>query len=278
MKLLMLTLMAVLATTLVQADIAVESFTANPQQVSPGGDVVIELILENAGDEDIENIVVSLDLSDIPFAPVGSSTEAALDEIHDHRRERILFTLKALPDAVPATYKIPVAVSYSGISRISFISLDVMARPQLEVLVGDSDNLIAGEKSKVVLKFVNTGLGDIRFLTVRIPESPLYSVVSPSAVYIGDVDTADFETEEFMIVSRAADPIVAVEFEYRDSANRQYSESKLVRLPVYSPEEAAALGLGEPRNTVWPIVITASILVLAFLTYKKVKKRRKHES
>ncbi len=268
----------VLAATLAQADIAVESFTVSPSQVSPGSDAVIELTIENAGDEDIENIIVSLDLRDIPFAPVGSSTESALDEIRDHRQERISFTLKALPDAAPATYKIPVIVSYGGASRTSFLSIDVMASPQFEVLIGDSDPMIVGKKSNVLLKFVNNGLGDIRFLTVRLPESPLYSIVSSSSVYIGDVDTADFETEEFIIIPHAADPIVAVELEYRDTTNRQYAESELVRLSVYSPEEATALGLGEPPSMMIPIITTILILVLAFLAYKKVKKRRKHES
>ena len=278
MKLLILILMTVLAATLAQADITVESFAVNPPQVSPGGDVILELTLENAGDEDIENVIASLDLRDIPFAPVGSSTESAIDEIRDHRKERVLFTLKALPNAVPATYKIPVVVSYSGTSRTSFISLEVIAVTQLEVLVGDSDPLIVGKKSNVILKFVNNGLGDVRFLTVRIPESPLYSIVSPASVYIGDVDTADFETEEFIIVPHAADPIVAVELEYRDSTNRQYVKSTLVQLSVYSQGEADALGLGEPRSLAFPFIIGILILVLAIFAYKKVKKRRTHES
>ncbi|HLC70806.1 MAG TPA: hypothetical protein VJI32_02300 [Candidatus Nanoarchaeia archaeon] len=278
MKLLILILMTVLAATLAQADITVESFAVNPPQVSPGGDVILELTLENAGDEDIENVIASLDLRDIPFAPVGSSTESAIDEIRDHRKERVLFTLKALPSAVPATYKIPVVVSYSGTSRTSFISLEVIAVTQLEVLVGDSDPLIVGKKSNVILKFVNNGLGDVRFLTVRISQSPLYSIVSPSSVYIGDVDTADFETEEFIIVPHAADPIVAVELEYRDSTNRQYVKSTLVQLSVYSQGEADALGLGEPRSLAFPFIIGILILVLAIFAYKKVKKRRTHES
>ena len=85
-------LIVALLLPLVSAQIVVKSFIATPPQVLPGNEVAVELILENAGDDDVENIVVSLDLTQMPFAPVDSSTEKGLDELRDHREEKILFT------------------------------------------------------------------------------------------------------------------------------------------------------------------------------------------
>ena len=264
--------------TLAQAEIAISSFTASPSPVAPGDEILLELLVENAGDDNIEDVIVSLDLTQVPFAPLGSSTEKSVDEIPDHRRELLLFTLKALPSAAPLVYKIPVIMTYKGISRTTFISVEVAATPRLEILPGDSGVVQVQDQATITLKFVNSGLSEVRFLKVSMPLSPLYEIISPASVYIGDVDVGDFETEEFTIIPRTTDPILTTYLEYRDAANHQFRETKLVQLSVYSPEEATALGLDEPRSMVVPLIIGVIVLVSAFLAYKKVTRRRKHES
>ena len=271
-------LIVALLLPLVSAQIVVKSFIATPPQVLPGNEVAVELILENAGDDDVENIVVSLDLTQMPFAPVGSSTEKGLDELRDHRKEKILFMLKALPSAEPSIYKIPVVMTYNGTSRTAFISLEVISVARLDVLLGDAEILTVNHQGKITLKFVNNGLSAVHFLKVTLPGSPLYTFISPNAVYIGDVDVGDFETEEFAIIPKIDDPVMTIYLEYRDNTNRQIVESKLLQLPVYTEEEVNRLGLGEPKSMILPIVAAIVALGGLFIIYKKVRKRRKHES
>src|SRR3989344_4654088 len=83
----------------VQAQIAIESFSSHPQQVLPGEEVVLQLEVENVGEDRIEDILVSLDLKELPFVPVDSSTEKIIEKIRDDDSEFVTFRLRALPTA-----------------------------------------------------------------------------------------------------------------------------------------------------------------------------------
>ena len=266
-------LLAMMVIPLVNAQVAVNSFSLYPQKVLPGSEISIDLTLENVGNLDLENVIVTLDLSEVPFVPVGSSNEKIIDEIKDGDKEKVMFQVKALPDAQPSTYKIPVVVSYAGASKTSLISVEVTADAHLDLLLEKSELVKINDNGKVTLKFVNDGLAQVKNLKITLKESPLYQITSPSTLYIGEVDVGDFETEEFTVIPRAEDPILAVELEYRDAANNQFKESKLIKIPVYSEEEAKQLGLVKGNSLVWPIVGVV-VLLAAIVIYRRRKKKK----
>lgn len=267
-------LLAVLVIPLVNAQIAVNSFTLHPQTVVPSGETSIDITLENVGDIDIENVLVTLDLSNVPFVPVGSSNEKIIEEIDDGSKEKVTFRVRALPDAQPSTYKIPVLVSYTGTSKTSLISIEVTANAHLDMLLEKSELVKVNDKGKVTLKFVNDGLSQIKNLKVTLKESFLYQINSPSTLYIGEVDVGDFETEDFTIIPLSEDPILAVELEYRDSANNLFKESKLIKIPVYTEEEAKQLGLVKGNSSMVILIVVAIVLLAAILLYRRRKKKK----
>ncbi|MDP3699073.1 MAG: LPXTG cell wall anchor domain-containing protein [Nanoarchaeota archaeon] len=267
-------LLAIMVIPLVNAQVAVSSFTLNPQKVLPGSETNIDITLENIGDEDIENVIVTMDLSDVPFVPVGSSNEKIIEEIDDGSQEKVTFRVRALPDAQPSTYKIPVAVSYAGASKTSLISIEITANAHLDLLLEKSELVKVNDHGKVTLKFVNDGLAQIKNLKVALKESPLYQITSPHTLYIGEVDIGDFETEEFTIIPKAKDPILAVDLEYRDAANDLFKESKLIKIPVYTEEEAQQLGLVKSNATFMVVIAAIFLLLAAFLLYRRRKKRK----
>src|SRR3989338_7216093 len=224
--LLTMLLLAMMVIPQVSAQVAISSFTVNPRTVAPGGETSIDLTLENVGDLDIENVIVTLDLSNVPFVPVGSSNEKIIEEIDDGDQERVTFRVKALSTAEPSTYKIPVMVSYDGASKTSLISVEVTAEAHLDLLLDKSELVKVNDNGKVTLKFVNDGLSQIKNLKVTLQDSLLYQINSPSTVFIGEVDVGDFETEEFIIIAQSEDPILAVDLEYRDAANNFFRRSE----------------------------------------------------
>ncbi len=261
---------------LVNGELAVDSFSTSPSEVMPGEEVTVILVVENTG-EKAEDVLLSLDVAGVPFAPFGSSTERNIEKIRAERSERVSLKLKVLPDAAPGIYKIPVILTHNGSSRTAFISVEIAGTANLKVLLGDLGILKVNQRGNLVLKFVNSGLGEVKFLTVNLPESPLYEIVSPAAVYIGDISSGDFETEEFAIIPRTSDPILTVGLEYQDNANREFSESVLLRVPAYTPEEASSLGLEEPAGRAIPLLAVGAVVLLLFLVYRRVRKRRNHE-
>jgi len=259
---------------LVNAQVAVSSFTLTPQKVLPGGETSIDIIVENVGALDIENVIVTLDLTNVPFVPVGSSNERIIEEIDDGRQERVTFRVKALAAAEPSTYKIPVVISYEGASKTSLISIEVNANAHLDLLLDKSDLVKVNDNGKVTLKFVNDGLAQIKNLKVTLKESPLYQITSPSVLFVGEVDVGDFETEEFTIIAQSEDPILAVDLEYRDAANNFFKESKLIKIPVYTEEEARQLGLVQSNSSMVLPIVAGVVVLGVIILYRRRKKKK----
>ena len=271
-KLLSILLLAIMVLPLVQAQVAVNSFSLYPQKVVPGGQTSIDLTLENVGDVTVENVLVTMDLSQVPFVPVESSNEKIIEKIKHDDTEKVNFKVKALPDAKPSVYKIPVVISADGASKTSLISIEVAATAHLDLLLDKSEVVKINDHGKVTLKFVNDGLAQVKNLKITLQESPLYDITSPNVLYIGEVDMGDFETEDFTIIPKAKDPILSVNVEYRDDANNLFKESKLIKIPVYTEDEAKQLGLVPPKSMLYPILGVLVVVVLVFIYFRRKKK------
>ncbi len=269
-------ILAVIIMPAVNADIAVESFSLDPETVLPGDEVSIDISVKNAGDDTIKNVVVALDLSDVPFAPVDSSNEKVINELEDRKHKDLHFRIRSLPGAEPSVYKIPVLMTYNGTTKTSMISVEVSADAALDVILDSSEIVKVGDQGKVSLKFINNGLTDIKFLKVTLLESPFYKILSPDTAYIGSIDVEDFQTEEFTIMPSVEDPILALQMEYRDSHNQEFSKSKLMKLNVYSEEEAKQLGLIKSGSIFSPLVLAVIAGIVGYIIYRRIKKRRKN--
>ncbi|MEK6835790.1 MAG: hypothetical protein AABX55_02090, partial [Nanoarchaeota archaeon] len=254
---------------LVNSQIAIQSFEASPEKILPGNQVTLKIRLENVGEDDIKNILVKLELNELPFAPLRSSTEKVIDELESDDDVVLYFDLIALPDATSQIYKIPVKISYDNIVKDSLISLEVTAKAKLDVILEDSDIVKVNDNGKIAVKFVNNGLTQIKFLKVTLQPSPAYEILSTNTVYIGGVDVDDFESEEFNIIPKIKNPQLAFNINYRDANNNEFSETKSIILNVYTEEEAKQLGLVK-RNVIYSIVIPILfILVIIFALAEK---------
>ena len=273
MKKLLILLLALLVIPFVSAEIAIQSFETNPQSVLPGDQVQLRLTLENVGNDDIENILVKLDLTNAPFAPLRSSSEKIIDEIQEDEQDTIYFDLVALPDAESQIYKIPVKISYGNITKDSLISIEVSANAKLDVILENSDIVKINDQGKVTVKFINNGLTQIKFLKVTLQPSQAYEVLSTNTVYIGGVDVDDFETEEFTIIPKIKNPQLSFEVTYKDSNNNEFHEVKYINLNVYTEEEAKQLGLVQ-KSIISSILIPVIVLIIAFFIYRKLRKKK----
>ncbi|MBS3135316.1 hypothetical protein J4406_03050 [Candidatus Woesearchaeota archaeon] len=273
MKKLMLFILVLLMIPLVSAQVAVQSFSASPEKVSPGNKVELLIILENVGDDDIRNVLVNLDLSQVPFAPLRSSSEKIIDKIKDGDEEAVRFDLVVLPDALPQIYKIPIKISYNETVKSSLISLEVSAQAKLDVILEESEIIKVNDKGAVTLKFINNGLTQIKFLKVTLQNSPFYEILSPKSLYVGEVDIDDFETEEFLIISKVKDSRLVVDIEYTDSNNNEFKETRYVDLSIYTLEEAKQLGLIKTSSFgIWVILFVLVVInIILYRTFRRKK-------
>ena len=273
MKKLILLLMFFLVINLVSAQIGVREVLTQPEKVAPGERFTVRIFLENVGDDDINDVSVKLVLNDLPFAPVDSSSEKLIDEIRDGDSEQITFSLVALPEAEPRIYKIPLKISYNNTVNDALISVNIESNPNIDMVLESSEVVKVGDNGKIIIKIINLGLSEIKTFRLTLLQTQDYEILSSNVIYIGDIDSEDFETAEFTIIPKVSNPKLLFNLNYRDINNIEYAENNELTLSVYTLEEAKQLGLVK-NNIFFTILIPILILLIAYFIYKRLRKRK----
>lgn len=253
------------------------SVYSNPETIAPGEKTTISLELENNLDANAKDVSVALDLSVMPISPVKSS-EDYVSEISQDDSENFDFELQANPDAEIGTYKIPVKVIYTKSSqnyvKTSFISVKISAKP--EIALTSESILIRNQKNKLQVRITNTGLAKAKFLQIKL-NSGGYDLLSQDSVYIGELEQDDYNTASFDVFLReTGSKTFSFQLSYKDSDNNQYNEQFQVSPKIYSQDEAKSLGLIS-NNNLLKYVIAFVILVVLFIIYRRIRRKRKEQ-
>ena len=135
----LLTLIFLLVSTLITINLTsaltINSVLIEPNEISQGDLVYIEIDLKNNGEEDVNNVDINLELQDLPFAPFESSSGYGIAEIKSKKTKSAKFKLITLNNAKSQVYKIPIKLTYFEedssqiITKTSLISLEVLSKP-----------------------------------------------------------------------------------------------------------------------------------------------------
>jgi hypothetical protein len=260
----------------------IDSVSMNPNEIAPGESATIKIEIENNGEYDLEDVSVSLNFLEVPFAPYNSASDYDIGDLDEDDDETANFKIIALTDAKSGIYKIPIVVNYveEGGAKFknSLISIVVNSEPVIGVSVEDK-LLLKGKESGILIEVTNKGLSDAKFVEVEILSSGDFDVFGSKSFYIGDIDSDDFDAVKFNIYFEedASDKInLPIRVIYKDGLNEAYSENFNVLVNVYSRDEAIELGLIEKSRTglYFGVVV---VLVIVYFGYKKFKKRKKLE-
>lgn len=268
-----------------EAILSVEKFAAVPESVAPGSKTRLAVSLRNHANSLLKDIKVTLDLGkssdeETPFAPVGSTNEKVIPFIDAQATSALEFNLIADPDAKSKVYKVPLKLQYSDIlnknySKTLTLALVVGVEPDISVYVDTTSVYTAGSTGDISVKIVNKGLSDLKFLNVKLDKSEKYKVLSPYEVYIGNIDSDDYETADFDIALQSYDKIVEfpIKLTYRDVTNKEFSEEVVLKLKTQSKGLILTIISG-----IFSVLVTATAAILAVLgaywLYSRRKKRR----
>ncbi|VVB78716.1 Uncharacterised protein [uncultured archaeon] len=257
----------------------ITSVSTSPNTIAPGETADVGLAIKNNGENDLTDVSVNLDFTSLPLAPFNSGSDFSVDQLDSDKSKQANFQIIALNDAKSGIYKIPVHIQYTENDMVktkqSLISVMVNSPPILD-LEAEDGLFLKGQNSKVTLKLINKGLGDIKFLDVAVGNSMAYEVVSQKDVYIGDIDSNDFQTADFNMVFMNIplnEVSIPVSVTYKDISNKEYSKNYDIPLRIYSLEEAQSLGLQAKSYTIYYILIIVT-LILVFTLYKVVRRKK----
>lgn len=255
--------------------VTITSVSSSPSRVNPGENVDISLTLKNNFDYDLKNVLVGLDLKNVPFAPYQQGSERVISELDEDDSESISFGLTALADAASGTYKVPVTISYNSTIKTDYISITINAAPKLDLSY--EGTIIKGRNGELSIKVINSGLGEVKLLSMKLEDVPGIKILGEKYVYIGNIESDDYDSSEFKVyVEGNANSILTllVRLNYQDSLNKNYEEEKTLTIRAYSLEEAQNLGL-EGKSNAMMIIGVIGFLALVYILYRIIKKRKR---
>jgi len=263
--------------------LSLESIKSTPESISPGKEFELSFTLKNNADSLIRDVTVNLDVSgsSTPIAPSTSLAEKQIYQINSQTGKIMKFDMIALPDAEGGIYKIPVNISYTdetgtSYSKDDYISLKISATPDL-LLTVDSSEIKGDQKSgNVILRITNRGLTNIKLLTAKLSESDDYTILSEPEVYVGNIDSDDYETVEYTLVMKSFEKTVEIplEIDYMDATNKKYKQDVSIELKTFSSSLPVIIIKGIV-SLIIRLAILGAIIYFGYRFYKKRKNKKR---
>jgi LPXTG-motif cell wall-anchored protein len=210
---------------------------------------------------------------------VNSGNEKTIDRILPGESAEFSFDLAAYPSATAAIYKLPILISYYDDTGTKFTStilvgVEVNSKPDILVNIESSDLNKKVKTGNVLFNVVNKGTTGVKLLTFTLMPSNDYTLLSPSSeVYLGKIDSDDFQTAKLNIQTAKTDTLTfKVKLTYKDSLNKEYTE---IRDVTYTLNEQAKTG--GSSTFVWFIVIVV-LIVGGIVWYRRSRNKNKNRN
>jgi hypothetical protein len=159
-------------------------------------------------------------------------------------------------------------------SQTYYTSLIIGESPDITASIESSEIISSGKTGIVSIKMTNKGSSDIKLLNVELLQSESYEILSPAQVYVGNIDSDDYESADFKLYvkgTRNKAVQLPLRLEYRNSNNKEVKEDKIIQLRLYSSSEAKRFGLVKAGNPFGSIVVLVIILAVIWYYLKKKK-------
>tara|TARA_Y100000310_G_C20685083_1_gene818464 strand:+ start:1451 stop:2323 length:873 start_codon:yes stop_codon:yes gene_type:complete len=263
-----------------QGGISVGMIAQDPDPVMAGDVVEVKFKVENMWKDTKEEVFLEI-MPEYPFSIYSGSDVRNLGRLEGRKfgAESIMEDFKLLVDkgAVDGDHNLDMRIKFGEtvILYEDMFFIDVENEEiRLRSYVRSSDFITAGDKGKFSIEFVNAGGYNVEFLEVYLEPSEDYKLLSTSNyVYVGDLDSDDTESEEFLIyvpsdVGSVDIPIKMV-YEVNDYV---YETKDNLKLDLLSREEAKNIGLIKESYRNYVIVGLLIGIVLVLLLRRKLSR------
>ncbi|MEK6808053.1 MAG: hypothetical protein AABY14_00030, partial [Nanoarchaeota archaeon] len=235
----------------------------------------------------LKNIRLTLNLDKtgdetLPLNPLETSNERVIPYIEPKATLPIDFEILVSADALSKAYKLPLSLKYTdssnkNYSKTNLVTIVVGDKPEIGVSLERTEIFIAESTGLVVVRVVNKGNPDIKFLNVKLNDADGFEVIGANEAYIGKLDSDDFSTAEFKIFVNGKNKIkLPIQITYKDANNKNYIENKDVELKLYSNNEAKRLGLKKDNNILFVVIVLIGFIGVGYYYIKKKKAKTRN--
>ncbi|MCD6482895.1 MAG: hypothetical protein J7K83_01325 [Candidatus Aenigmarchaeota archaeon] len=175
--------------------IHVKNYTIDKQTIHSGEDFISQITLINVGDGIAKNIFITFNSSLI----VPKTSTIYIEELQKNEEKTVKVHFSVQPNAQPGSYPIPVMISYVNkdgsmtYTKQYLMTVEITEKGGIETYIENVLQTSQNEK-KVRIKFVNSADSQLKFIKVTLP-----SYANPQSIYIGNLDSDDYSTEDVYI-------------------------------------------------------------------------------
>jgi len=238
-----------------QAFLTIDVIETEPEELLPGRIGFIKIGLTNYARFQMRNIWLTLNSSDA-FSSFESANEKYIRIIGPSETIYETFKIIVNGDAESKVHKTSITLDYQDDIGTSYVrdvefGLIINERPKYLMNIEESTVLYEDQTGEVVFSISNTATADINFAILELlPASDglAYEVISAPKVYVGNLESDDFETIDYKIhvngVKENAVPFNLV-LRYKDNFNNIYEDEHELLFQIYSRRRAGKLGLAK---------------------------------
>ena len=264
-----------------------------PEQIGPGDTGQIRITVRNTATSLMRDVSVKLDLElallqeslastaasisdEIPIAPINSGSEKKVATIPAGESATFTYDIMVYPDAKAKVYKVPLIIEYydnagNNYSKRDIVGIVIGGMPDLSINIDSTDIYSSGGLGNIIIKFVNKGPIDIKFLNVKLEESDDFEVLSSDEVYIGNIDSDDYETAEFRVNLKTRKKTVNLPLlvEYKDGTNQDYNKKVDIDFTIRSAKE-----MGVAKSNAGSITFLIIIIIIILFIHNRSWKKK----
>ena len=262
--------------------VSLDSVSTEPDKIIPGKEAKLKFSVSNKGNYQMDDITVKLDFSSAPITPLYSTNERKINHINSGESIDLIFDIIADSDAVSKAYKVPVDITYydrfgNKMNRNNTLGILIDYPPEYVLNIDETKVFQSGKSGDVIVSISNVGPSEMKYVSMQMGEGTNYEVVNSNTVYVGNLDSDEFETAKFKIfIKKTKDKEIPLNIliNYKDAYNNEFNKLETLNLNLYGYSESVAYGLSQPSSG--PSVLVFIIIIV--LVYYVIRVWRKEKN
>ena len=228
----------------VQARETLELNSINPNTFYPGETTTLVFELENKGEDEITDIVLTWQSPDDLILPLGSDNRLSISSIDSGQKIEAKVDIVVSSTVTPGVYPLTIETKYydrAGLKQNSTSQSGIVidSVTDFDVVMQDST------ETTTTLAVANTGKNTAYSTIVKIPKQEGFMVSGSSAATIGNLDAGDYTLATFQLVSKTNATIGVKDLTVEVSYTDDFGERKTVKKEVDLGSTAIKGAIGE---------------------------------
>jgi hypothetical protein len=210
-------------------------FSVTPQEVQPGEQFQLYVVIENEGTGDALNVKVTFDPAD-NFSPVQPSSSAYFGRLDVDDLTSLKQTFVVSGEALSGVYDLTLTVLYSDAAGQSYsvqetVGITILRKPLVKLLNASyPEETEQGELFTFSVEIGNIGRFDVNGLYLEVESDMDWEYYS---YYIGSLEAGDFDTfESDVLPEHPGDYTFVIRVGYVDDFNKEHYQEESFSISV----------------------------------------------